>query len=121
MCGIWQQQVQYKADVNDFSEKHTTQSNCLIPFAKPAKKTRGTSILHSNSWYSVKISFVNYILCSFLLPDRVGVNSIIKPQDVQTEQPHDQGMHSGHQPGDKQNTHRLTSSQHDDPDRCFFF
>lgn len=37
----------------------------------------------------------------FLLPDGVGVDRIIEPQDVQTEKPHNQGVHSWHQSGDE--------------------
>lgn len=32
----------------------------------------------------------------FLLPDRVGVDCVIVPQDVQTEQAHNQRVHCGH-------------------------
>lgn len=34
----------------------------------------------------------------FLLPYRVGVDCVIVPQDIQTEQAHNQGVHCRHQP-----------------------
>lgn len=48
----------------------------------------------------------NEFLFLFLLPDGVGVDRIIEPQDVQTEQAHNQSVHSRHQPGD---THEIKS------------
>ncbi len=46
----------------------------------------------------------------FLLPDGVGIDDIIKPQDVQTEKPHDQRVHCRHQPADG-HTHTHTQDK----------
>lgn len=45
-----------------------------------------------------------------VLPDRVFVDGVVVPEDVETEQPHDQRVDGGHQPEDTKNNdviHRL--------------
>lgn len=45
------------------------------------------------------------VMLLFLLPDGVGVDHVVKPQDVQTEQAHNQSVHSRHQPEDGHTQH----------------
>lgn len=56
-------------------------------------------ITHSAALFLLK-HFTDLLSFLFLLPDRVGVDRIIEPQDVQAEQTNNQGVHSRHQPGD---------------------